>query len=197
VIGATVQRVDVGPQVVLLRVRAPGETSFVIVASGRRGGVGVVSEKPWKGAGLPGGAAPEGEKMRYRARLEGARVIAMAERSIALAKGDVRYVIEAPSADGSRVVLREASGDEAIAEAEGVDEARFADGSRLAAELGEGALAARRQEITRALAKARSRIARRIEAVRGDLQRIGEADDLAARAALFVAEAARAPRGAT
>ena len=196
-IGATVQRVDVGPEVVLLRVRAPGETSFVIVASGRRGGVGITTDKPWKGAGLPGGSAPEGEKMRYRARLEGARVTAIGNRWIALAKGEARFVVEAGASDGSRVALSEAAADEVIAEGAGDLEARLAEGARLAAELGEGVFAARRQEIARALAKAKARVVRRAEAVRGDLARIGEADDLAARAALFVGEASRAPRGAT
>ncbi len=62
--------------------------------------------------------------------------------------------------------------------------------------MGEGAFEARRQALGRALGKARARIARRIEAVEGDLGRIAAADTTAARAALFVAEAARAPRGA-
>ncbi|APR77532.1 Fibronectin/fibrinogen-binding protein [Minicystis rosea] len=196
-LGATVQRVDVGPEVVLIRARAPGATSFVIVASGRRGGVGVAAEKPWKGAGLPGGVAPDGEKMRYRARLEGGRIEALGARSIVIQKGESRFVIEAAMSDGSRIVLREAAAAEAFDTDARDEDALLAEGERLGRELGEGAFAARRQEVTRALAKARARVTRRIEAVRGDLARIGEADDLAARAALFVAEAARAPRGAT
>ncbi len=70
-------------------------------------------------------------------------------------------------------------------------------GARLAEELGEDALAARKLDLARALQKARARVARRIEAVQGDLGRIGEADGLAALATLMVPEASRAPRGAT
>jgi hypothetical protein len=194
-LGATVQRVDVGPEVVLLRVRAPGQTGYVIVAAGRRGGVGVTAQKPWKGAGLPGGVAPEGERTRYRTRLEGARLFGVGERWIALLTRDACFIIEADRADGARVTLRPARAVEAI-DATRSEEAIRAEGARLAAELGEGAILARRQAIARAIGRAGARVARRIEAVRGDLGRIGAADDVAARAALFVAEAARAPRGA-
>ncbi|MGH7435636.1 MAG: NFACT RNA binding domain-containing protein [Polyangiaceae bacterium] len=45
------------------------------------------------------------------------------------------------------------------------------------------------------LARARSRIARRVRAIEGDLARIVEADESARRAQLFVAAAAAAPRG--
>ncbi len=57
--------------------------------------------------------------------------------------------------------------------------------------------AAEREALGKALARALARITRRIIAVRGDLARAGEADALAQRAQLFVAEAARARRGAT
>jgi predicted ribosome quality control (RQC) complex YloA/Tae2 family protein len=56
--------------------------------------------------------------------------------------------------------------------------------------------AAQREALGKALARALARITRRIIAVRGDLARAGEADALAQRAQLFVAEAARARRGA-
>jgi predicted ribosome quality control (RQC) complex YloA/Tae2 family protein len=45
------------------------------------------------------------------------------------------------------------------------------------------------------LARARARVARRIGALEGDLERIAHADLLASRAQLFVVAAARAPRG--
>jgi predicted ribosome quality control (RQC) complex YloA/Tae2 family protein len=50
--------------------------------------------------------------------------------------------------------------------------------------------------LQRALTKASARVRRRADAVRGDLSRAESADELARRAQLFVAEAARAPRGA-
>jgi len=57
--------------------------------------------------------------------------------------------------------------------------------------------AAQREALGKALSRALARITRRINAVRGDLARAGEADALAQRAQLFVAEAARARRGST
>jgi predicted ribosome quality control (RQC) complex YloA/Tae2 family protein len=57
--------------------------------------------------------------------------------------------------------------------------------------------AAQREALGKALGRALARITRRITAVRGDLARAEEADALAHRAQLFVAEAARARRGAT
>ena len=204
---AAVQRVDMGPLVAVLRLRAPGETSYLILVAGRRGrAVGLLASRPWKGAGLPGGSLPDGERLRFRARLEGARVEALGPRRILLRKGEARFALEAGAGEGARVTLREVPAEEPLADDEaragddsdaGDDEALRAAGERIARELGEDALATRRQELGRAMAKARARVERRVEAVRADLGRIGEADALAARATAFVAEASRAPRGAT
>jgi hypothetical protein len=195
--GAAVQRVDVGARVVLLRVRLPGETRFVIVATGKRGGVGVVAERPWRGAGLPGGSAPEGRKMRIRAALEGARIASAGERRVLIDRGETGYLLEALAGEGAAVALREVSSELPLDAPAATREALEAEGARLAPDLAEGALAARKQELARALARALSRVGRRIEAVRGDLARIGEADGIASLATLLVADAARAPRGAT
>ena len=194
--GATVQRVDVGPRVLVLRLRAPGQTRYVVVAAERRGqAVGLTATRPFKGVGLPGGVAPEGEKMRLRGLLEGARVEALGPRWVLLGNGGSRFLV-APGERGG-VAVREAAEEEAIGAAQAEDEAAWlAEGTRLADALGTGMIEARRRELGRALVKARGRIARRIEAVEGDLARIVTADATAARAALFVAEAARAPRGA-
>ncbi len=193
--GAIVQRVDVGPRALVLRVRAPGETRFVIMAAGRRGrAVGLTAGKPFKVTGLPGGSAPEGEKMRLRARLEGARVEAVGPRWIALARGDERTLVQA----GDRIAVRDAPpGDAMGADAATAEEdaAWLEAGEQIARELGEGAAQARQQDLARAVARGRGRVGRRIEAIRGDLARIAVADAAAARAALFVAAAARARRG--
>ena len=219
-VDAAVQRVDVGPLVAMLRLRAPGETSYLILAAGRRGGVGLLASRPWKGAGLPGGSSLDGEKLRVRARIEGARVEALGARWILLRKGEARFALEAGAGEGARVTLRELPAGEPLADDaragdvedvedvedvgavgavgdDGDDGARWAEGERIARALGEDALATRRLELGRAMAKARARIDRRVEAVRADLGRIDEADELAARATAFVAEASRAPRGAT
>jgi len=54
----------------------------------------------------------------------------------------------------------------------------------------------RLEALRKALSKAIARLDRRIDAVRGDLERAAGADETARRAQLFVAEASRAPRGA-
>jgi hypothetical protein len=199
--GAIVQRVDVGPEALVLRVRAPGETRFVVVAAGRKGkgaAVGITEHKPWRGGGLPGGSAPEGEKVRLRARLEGARVEALGPRWIALGKGEAHLVVEA----GERITVREAAPAEAIgadaADAAAAEEepAWIEAGARLARELGDGVIRGRQDELSRALRRASERVGRRVEAIGGDLARIAATEGTAARASLFVAEAARAPRGA-
>jgi predicted ribosome quality control (RQC) complex YloA/Tae2 family protein len=66
---------------------------------------------------------------------------------------------------------------------------------------GEGAtadevLSGARAELLAALARAGKRVERRIAAVRGDLDRVKDADAIASQAQWLVAEAARAPRGA-
>ena len=144
---AAVQRVDVGPLVAVLRLRAPGETTYVILAAGRRGAVGLLSSRPWSGAGLPGGSAADGEKARFRARLEGARVEALGARWILLRKGEARFALEAGSGEGSRVTLRELPPDEALGVGEARtedDEALRAEGVRITRELGADALATRK-----------------------------------------------------
>jgi predicted ribosome quality control (RQC) complex YloA/Tae2 family protein len=70
-------------------------------------------------------------------------------------------------------------------------------GARIASELGREAAGGRRDRLRRAIARAMARVERRVEAVRGDLARVDEAHVIAERARLFVAEAGRAPRGAT
>jgi predicted ribosome quality control (RQC) complex YloA/Tae2 family protein len=81
---------------------------------------------------------------------------------------------------------------------EGVERAELETrGKRIVEEVARGEAGSRREALRRALAKAMARVERRIEAVRGDLARAEGADSMAQRARLFVAEAARAPRGAT
>jgi hypothetical protein len=202
--GAMVQRVDLARELCVLRLRAPGATWFLMMASARPPPlVGVARSKPFKGAGLftaPESAVPLGEKLRARARLEGARVAAIEGKRIVFTRDETRFVLEASSAGGARVLLREVAPDEALGEvgapAEEL-EAWCARGDLLVRSFGEGALAARRQELVRALARAITKVERRIAAIEGDLSRIGAADALASKAAAFVAEAARAPRGAS
>jgi len=74
---------------------------------------------------------------------------------------------------------------------------RLARGERIAEAIARSEAGGKREALARALARAVARVERRVAAVRGDLERAGGAEAMAARARLFVAEAARAPRGAT
>lgn len=225
--GAVVQKVDVATDVVVLRVRAPGQTFFVLVTAGRPGPlVGLTPGKPFKGTALfsdpaSGRAVPLGEKLRFRARLEGARIVAIEERRVLIAREAeglrTIFAIEGAPAAGARVTLRELGEAEAFAagapeegtssmlagaglraEAElpGELEALYAKGEALARGFGAAAFEARRQDLTRALARATAKVERRMEAVAADLARIAGAGAIAAQASAFVAEASRAPRGA-
>jgi hypothetical protein len=194
--GAAVQRVDASTSVVLLRLRLPGETLWLVVAAGRGGGMGVVSARPWKSAGMPGAPVPEGHKMRLRSRLEGGRVVTMRPREVGIERGESGYLLAAPLAEHSPVDLVEvpAGGPPGTCPPREWFEAQ---GARLVAALGDDLLAACKQELGRALQKARARVARRMEAIRGDLERIGQADGLALLATLASPEVAKVPRGAT
>jgi predicted ribosome quality control (RQC) complex YloA/Tae2 family protein len=70
-------------------------------------------------------------------------------------------------------------------------------GARIVEALEKAESSGRRDALGRALTRATSRIERRIEAVRGDLAKAEKAQEMGRVAQLFVAEASRAPRGAT
>ena len=72
----------------------------------------------------------------------------------------------------------------------------LARGGQLAVGSAREELEAGRASALRAVKRGTARLARRVEAVRGDLARIGDAEALAQQAQWLVAEAARAPRGA-
>jgi hypothetical protein len=202
--GATVQKIDVAADLAVLRLRTPGATFFLVITAGRSGPlVGLTRVKPFKGTGIfskEGTALPLGEKIRIRTRLEGAKVVGIGERRALFLREDAAsLVLEGGAAPGARVALREArAGDDrldALAPAEDV-ELWCARGEELVRGFGEGALAARRIALGRSLARALVKIERRMKAIRGDLDRLVDADRLAEQAAAFVAAAARAPRGA-
>ena len=70
-------------------------------------------------------------------------------------------------------------------------------GERVGPWLATSAALVQRAAIARALDQGLARLRKRAHAVEGDLARIGDADALAAQASWLVAEAARAPRGAS
>ncbi|HEY8073464.1 MAG TPA: NFACT RNA binding domain-containing protein [Labilithrix sp.] len=193
---ALVQEADCAENVVVLKVRQPGVTSLVIVAATRTlAGAGLLPQgarqETW-GARLPPGA------VRQRAReesLEGSRVLGIGEREIVIEQRGDRRVVRAGK---ERVVVTEAEGDApSLVSADEATRATWeARGLALLRAAAGEAVDARRAEIARVLDKARVRIERRTDAVRGDLAKIGQANAIAAQAQWLIAEAARAPRGA-
>lgn len=153
--------------------------------------------------------------------LQKARVVRLGQREVALLElrvpGETRHVVVAEGlgvgllGPEERARLKEAmvgavkpgaAYAQALAERaalglEGVEPGELrARGARIVEEVARGEVGGRREALRRALAKATARVARRIEAVRGDLSRAEGADAMAQRAQLFVAEAGRAARGA-
>jgi predicted ribosome quality control (RQC) complex YloA/Tae2 family protein len=153
--------------------------------------------------------------------LQKARVLRLGQREVALLElrvpGETRHVVVAEGlgvgllGPEERARLKEAmvgavkpgaAYAQALAERaalglEGVEPGELRTrGARIVEEVARGEGGGRREALRRALAKATARVARRIEAVRGDLSRAEGADAMAQRAQLFVAEAGRAARGA-
>jgi fibronectin-binding protein A (FbpA)/ribosomal quality control pathway NFACT family protein len=202
--GATVQKIDIAADLAVLRLRTPGATFFLVIASGRSGPlVGITRSKPFKGTGVfskEGTALPLGEKIRVRTRIEGAKIVGITEqRALFVREEEAPVVIEGSPASAARVVMREArAGDDrgdASARADDI-ELWCARGEELVRGFGEGAFEARQVALSRSLTRAMVKIERRIKVIRADLDRQIDADRLAEQAASFVAAAARAPRGA-
>jgi predicted ribosome quality control (RQC) complex YloA/Tae2 family protein len=184
--GAVVQRADGAGRSIVLKVREPGRTTFVLVVAGR--GVGLLAARP-----------PKGDGARSFGRLEGFRVAWLREGGVGLEREDERARIDAARGAAVEVKVGAEAWTEADVEPRATADERdawLARGAELAREAAGEELATRRAAASKALKRGVARLARRIDAVRGDLARIGDADALAQRAQWLVAEAARAPRGA-
>jgi hypothetical protein len=221
---AIVQEADCSERVVVLRIRVPGRTAFVIVGAARTGAAaGLVSQgtrqELW-GARLPPGSP------RQRAReaaLSLARVTAIVGAEVffephvkADADTDADAGEQAEAHAGPRTsrmrCLRVHAGRVVVTDAVMPRDARpfvdvlfddaaraalESDGIALARALADDAVEIHRGDLLRMLDKARQRIERRRTAVRDDLAKIAQADTIAAQAQWLVGEAARVPRGAT
>ncbi|MBX3192303.1 MAG: DUF814 domain-containing protein [Labilithrix sp.] len=198
---AFVQEADVAERVAVLKVRVPGRTSFVVVGASRSApgasGAGLLSQgarqEMW------GGRLPPGCE-RQRARedaLRGATIVALGPLEVFFDQhGDARAL----RVQGGRVVVTDAKALDLPRFADASDDERAAleaRGLALARALAEDAVEIHRAEIVRVLERATARIDRRRAAIGEDLAKIAQADRLASQAQWLVAEAARAPRGAT
>ncbi len=186
---------------VVLRVRRPGETAFVVVAPGKRSDrIGIVTLEMWRAAALGVAEGASAEKARWRAQLEGAKIVALTGDSVALER-EGRALIVVPPAVGSVVVKRDSARDESALHAATAAttedrEAWLVRGAELLERLASGSIEARRAQLRRALDRTVQRLTRRAEAIRGDRAKVAEAGDLAAVATAFVAAAKGAARGA-
>ena len=223
---AIVQEADSAERVVVLRIRVPGRTAFVIIGAARAGGSAGMLPNGARQE-LWGGRLPPGST-RQRAR---EATLALA-RVTAIVGGEVFFephvkppdpsegaAIESVGIDdagerpaGRTRCLRVHGGRVVVTDAVMPHEARpFVDvltsdaeraaleerGMALALALADDAVEIHRAELVRMLDKARLRVERRRTAVRDDLSKIAQADAIAAQAQWLVGEAARAPRGAT
>jgi predicted ribosome quality control (RQC) complex YloA/Tae2 family protein len=202
--GAIVQEATCAEKVISLKVRSPGLTSFVIVGSaGEHSGAGIVTIDQRKEAW--GGRLPPGLE-RQRARedaLVGARILAVGEREAFIDQHGDRRVVRA---DPGRVVVTDASPASihkrgvrfpliAVSDVDRADLEKR--GAALLEAIAKDAVSSYRAIVVKILERATQKIDRRHEAIRGDIDKIAQADRIASQAQWLVAEAARAPRGAT
>ena len=226
--GGKVQKLMLGRvgarEVTLLQVRVPGETVYVLVASGHGAGLVEGSQRDRLRARIvanAGGAGgPSRQQALWRSRFEGASlrslgldqatfersggVLRVAARGGSLLTWTPPVAVPPPAPPGSRAVVPEQAADASLPPDDATSAASLAEprdalrerGTDIAEALLRADVGNRRDALRRALTKALARIGRRVEAVQRDLTKIGEAQEAARRAQLFVVEAARAPRGA-
>ncbi len=195
---ALVQEAACAERVVVLKVRVPGRTSLVIVGAARSGPSGAALVTTEARREVWGGKLPPGA-VRQRARedaLAGARVVALGPNEAFIDQHGSARVIRA---EGGRVVVTDDRPGSAAPFVALSDEERAEleqRGLAIAQAIAADAFEARRTEIMRLLERAAQRIERRREAIRGDLDKIAQADRIASQAQWLIAEAAKAPRGA-
>ena len=193
--GGHVQRVwlgCVGPrQVALFQVRVPGETVYVAMAGGL--GIGIVDATGRERIRASFDGETPTHRAHFRSLVEGARVAFVGPRTLDLTRGAGPEAALRATLEGLRLVLLEnpaAAADPSVAWQDMRER-----GAKIAEVLAAAGAGGHKEALARALSKARARVDRRIEAIRGDLARTAAAEGLAERATTFVAEAARAPRG--
>jgi hypothetical protein len=200
-VGGFVQRLTVafvaGHEVALLKVRipptaagvSPGENAVVVLAASHGlalldGPSATLLRDAMRGA-------PSPNQPRWRARMEGGRVVAMSRKGLEVAHAERTSIGVADRGPSLQL------GDGTLGALEGTADVDLLAGGRTIVEaLGARGMDNARSQLRQALRAALSRIERRIAAVTADLDRTVAADAMAERAQLFVATAASAPRGA-
>ena len=206
-VGSIVRRVVLAfmaeREVALIRLRVPprlgaahGENVAILVAASH--GVGCLDGQAAESLRAAMRQAPSPHQPRWRACLEGGRVIAVSAKKMEFDHVGQRVIVES----GSRFDL-------GIEDVTGRDDARQAlasetsfgelnvRGLQIVADLGAQGAGSARSQLAKELRRALLRIDKRIAAISGDIQRMAAAQRLAEQARLFVAEGSRAPGGAT
>src|SRR5262249_53102516 len=138
------------------------------------------------------GAVVSAAQVHWRTRFEGATA-RVGLRAIELSREERAVLVE--TGGPHERSLRLSGG--VLAEADLADRAGLQErGPAIVHALVVAGIGDRRTALRRALTRAIVRVERRATAVQGDLAKMATAETLAQRAQLFVAEAARAPRGA-
>lgn len=217
---AVVQEANCSERVVVLNIRIPGRTAYVVIGAARRGGgAGLLPKGAWQE--LWGGRLPPGSTRQKgrEAALALARVVAIVGDDVFFEPHAVPHDAEAETSStdnahgprltrclrvhGGRVVVSDANlpkDARAFIDALGIDAERALlerRGIDLAKALAEDSVELRRIDLLRVLEKARLRVQRRRSAIADDLAKIAQADAIASQAQWLVGEAARAPRGST
>jgi predicted ribosome quality control (RQC) complex YloA/Tae2 family protein len=218
---AVVQEADCSERVVVLNIRIPGRTAYILIGAARTGGdAGLLPkgarQELWGGRLPPGSPRQKGREVA----LELARVVAVVGAEVFFEPharpredADEAADAEAGASAGAMIrCLRVHGGRVVVTDAPRPREARpFVDvlasedaraelelrGIALARQLADDSIELHRVDLLRVLDKARQRIERRRAAIKEDLAKIAQADVIAAQAQWLVGEAARVPRGAT
>ncbi|MDP9148423.1 MAG: NFACT RNA binding domain-containing protein [Myxococcota bacterium] len=170
-----------------------GENVHVLLVAGM--GVATLDEGGRKQLRRAAQGATSPSQARWRALVGNGRVVALDQNALVVARNGQTW--RALATDGDVEIALELSC-EPLRQAE--EPSRWvltAHGTRFLSGLAQVTAGWRREALRRALDKARRRVARRIDAVRGDLERVVAAQARAELARLFVPAAAMAPRGAT
>lgn len=200
--GASIQKVTrPRPGLLVLATRTPGRSVLLVVIGAREGvAIGEVEDPRALGGG---GAPADAELMRLRKLLEGARVLDLARRADGSARlravrgGEVRALVA--TRDG--VTLVELPGEPAESDAAELTLAAQADeasaeATRVLARVLRARFEEERRALQGAIARARKKLEKRLEALSGDLAKIERADEHKRLGALLIAVAQRIPRGA-
>jgi hypothetical protein len=192
-LGAVVERVDVIRRAAVLRVRVPGETWLVLLGCGSGTRVGILPDAARER--VKGVLGVEARDPGMRRALEGARIEGIEARGVRLGAEGRNFRLAA----GPRVVRIQAivAGDEARVAQCSERDAWVARGEELLRSLAPLLLQDAKDAVTATLAKEKRKLERRVLAIGEDLARATDAQELATKARWFVAEAARAPRGAS